>query len=385
MTDTEAAVGVTHVEEDTMRMTGCGSCGMYMTLERAPGKSFVCMKCHLIELMEEKIQGLEMQVESLVEFRKGFEQIMEQRHEVSEGKSSDLPVESGLGSSEGRLGEESGQWKHVTKRTRQRKRRASEGEIELKNRFAELENEEGAQQVVTEGGRARKKRRAASPIGKGEELMEITPNMSPRRIQDELKRITRENRNGKNLQPEGTGDRLENSTVTRKRQVYVVGDSLLRRIDRPVTRADTENRRVCCLPGAKIQDVDLRLKRIVKGAGKNPLIILHVGTNDTARFSLESIKGVYARLGRTLKEIEAQVIFSGILPVPREGQQRCDKIMTINRWLRQWCYKEGFGMYGHWEAFMDRGKFSQDGLHLSREGNRLLGWRLAQLIKRALI
>ncbi|CAM4481391.1 unnamed protein product [Lepidochelys kempii] len=385
MTDTEAAVGVTHVAEDTMKMTGCGSCRMYMILEGVPGKSFVCMKCRLIELMEEKIQGLEMQVESLVEFRRGFEWIMEQKHEAAEGKSSDLQMEAGPKNSEGRLlGEENGQWKHVTKRTRQRKRRASEGEIELKNRFAELENEEGAQQVVNEGGRARKKRRATSPIGKGEESMQTTPNMSPRRIQDGLKRITRENRTGKNLQPEETGDRLENRTVTRKRQVYVIGDSLLKRMDRPVTRADPENRRVCCLPGAKIRDVDLRLKRILKGAGKNPLIVLHVGTNDIGIFSLEHIKRDYARLGKMLKEIEAQVTFSGILPVPREGQQRCDKIRTINRWLRQWCYKEGFGMYGHWEALMGRGQFSRDGLHLSREGNRLLGWRLAQLIKRAL-
>uniref|UniRef100_A0A8C3P9C4 Ig-like domain-containing protein n=1 Tax=Chrysemys picta bellii TaxID=8478 RepID=A0A8C3P9C4_CHRPI len=242
-----------------------------------------------------------------------------------------------------------------------------------------------AQQVVAEGERVKKKRRAASPIGRGEESTEITtPNMSPRRIRDGLRRIARENRNREDLQPEGAGDRPENHTVTRKRQVYVIGDSLLRRIDWPVTRADPENRRVCCLPGAKIRDVDLRLKRILTGAGKNPMIVLHVGTNDTARFWLERIKGDYARLGKTLKEIEAQVIFSGILPVPREGQQRCDKIMTINKWLRQWCYKEGFGMYGHWEAFMDRGLFSWDELHLSNEGNRLLGWRLAQLIKRPL-
>ncbi|EMP40801.1 hypothetical protein UY3_01927 [Chelonia mydas] len=41
------------------------------------------------------------------------------------------------------------------------------------------------------------------------------------------------------------------------------------------------------------------------------------------------------------------------------------------------------GMYGHWEAFMDRRLFSRDGLHLSKEGNRFLGWRMAQLIKRA--
>ncbi|KAM9125556.1 uncharacterized protein ACDP82_012870 [Pangshura tecta] len=326
-----------------------------------------------------------MQVETLVEFRRRFEQMMEQRHEEAEGISPDLQMTAGSKNSEERLlGEESGWWKHVTKRTRQRKRWASEAEIELRNRFAELENDEGAQQVVVEGERARKKRRVASPTGRGEESMETTPNMSPRRTREGLQRIARVNRNQEDLQPVGAGDRPENHTVTRKRQVYVIGDSLLRRIDRPVTRADPENRRVCCLLGAKIRNVNLRLKRILMRVGKNPLIVLHVGMNDMARFSLERIKGYYARLGKTLKEIKAQMIFSGILPVPREGQQRCDKIMAINRWLRQWCYKEGFGMYGHWEAFMDRRPFSWDGLHLSKEGNRLLGWRLAQLIKRAL-
>ncbi|XP_050773625.1 uncharacterized protein LOC127030987 [Gopherus flavomarginatus] len=136
-TNTEAAV------KDTMRMTGCGSCGMYMILEGVPEKSFVCMKCRLIELMEEKIRGLEMQVETLVEFRRAFKRMVEQRHKA-EGKSSDLQMEAGPKNSEGRLlDEESGRWKHVTKRTRQRKRWASAGEIELRNKFAELENEEG--------------------------------------------------------------------------------------------------------------------------------------------------------------------------------------------------------------------------------------------------
>lgn len=99
-----------------------------------------------------------------------------------------------------------------------------------------------------------------------------------------------------------------------------IGDSLLRRTDRPVTRAHLENRRVCCLPRTKIWDVDPRLKRFHSGAGKNPLIVLHVGTNDSIRFSMEHIKGDYARLGNTLKEMEAQVIFSGILPIPRGGE-----------------------------------------------------------------
>lgn len=38
------------------------------------------------------------------------------------------------------LNAESGQWKHVTTRTKQRKRPSSEGEMELRSRFAEVEN-----------------------------------------------------------------------------------------------------------------------------------------------------------------------------------------------------------------------------------------------------
>ncbi|CAM2105613.1 unnamed protein product [Caretta caretta] len=68
---------------------------MYMILEGVPEKSFVCMQCCLIELMEEKIRGLEMQVETLVEFRGGFKQMMEQKHEEAEEKSSDLQMEAG--------------------------------------------------------------------------------------------------------------------------------------------------------------------------------------------------------------------------------------------------------------------------------------------------
>ncbi|EMP38295.1 hypothetical protein UY3_04504 [Chelonia mydas] len=102
MTDTQAAVVVTQAVEDTVRMTGCGSCGMYMILEGVPEKSLVCMKC-LIELTEEKIRGLEMQVETLVEFTTGFERMMEQRYKEAEEKSSDLQMEAGPKNSEGIL------------------------------------------------------------------------------------------------------------------------------------------------------------------------------------------------------------------------------------------------------------------------------------------
>ncbi|EMP30469.1 hypothetical protein UY3_12472 [Chelonia mydas] len=61
------------------------------------------MKYRLMKLMEEKIRGLKMQVEALVEFRRWFKQMMEQRYEEAEEKSSDLQMEAGPKNSEGIL------------------------------------------------------------------------------------------------------------------------------------------------------------------------------------------------------------------------------------------------------------------------------------------
>lgn len=43
-------------------------------------------------------------------------------------------------------------------------------------------------------------------------------------------------------------------------------------------------------------------------------------------------------LGKMLKEVEALVIFDGILS-PREGGFRWDKIKVINSWLKDLCFK----------------------------------------------
>lgn len=54
-------------------MVGCRSCGIYFIVEGAPDGSHLCLKCYLIELMAEKIQGLDMQLETMMEFIWGFE------------------------------------------------------------------------------------------------------------------------------------------------------------------------------------------------------------------------------------------------------------------------------------------------------------------------
>ncbi|XP_074982281.1 uncharacterized protein LOC142071374 [Caretta caretta] len=174
------------------------------------------------------------------------------------------------------------------------------------------------------------------------------------------------------------------TTPKRRRRVVVVGNSLLRGTESSICRPDRENREVCCLPGAKIRDVTERLPRLIKPSDRYPFLLLHVGTNDTAKNDLERITADYVALGRRIKELEAQVVFSSILPVEGKGLGRDCRIVEVNEWLRRWCRREGFGFFDHGMVFHEGGVLGRDGLHLTKRGKSIFASRLANLVRRAL-
>jgi len=63
--------------------------------------------------------------------------------------------------------------------------------------------------------------------------------------------------------------------------VIVVGDSLLRGMEAPTFWPDALCREVCCYLGAHITDVTKRLSSLVQSTDCYPLLLFHVGTNDT--------------------------------------------------------------------------------------------------------
>ena len=89
----------------------------------------------------------------------------------------------------------------------------------------------------------------------------------------------------------------------KKRRVVVVGDSLLRGIEAQVCREDPWTRQVCCLPGAQIRDVTEGLPKLIKPTDTYPFLLIHVGTNDVAKWSYEEIKLDFEALGRKLKKL----------------------------------------------------------------------------------
>ncbi|XP_074806320.1 uncharacterized protein LOC141986053 [Natator depressus] len=181
--------------------------------------------------------------------------------------------------------------------------------------------------------------------------------------------------------------RVGGSTTTtpkRRRRVVVVGDSLLRGTESSICRPDRENREVCCLPGAKIRDVTERLPRLIKPSDHYPFLLLHVGTNDTAKNDPERITADYVALGRRIKEFEAQVVFSSILSVEGKGLGRDRRIVEVNKWLRSWCRREGFGFFDHRMVFQEGGVLGRGELHLTKRRKSIFASRLANLVRRAL-
>ncbi|XP_059500994.1 uncharacterized protein LOC132209499 [Stegostoma tigrinum] len=108
---------------------------------------------------------------------------------------------------------------------------------------------------------------------------------------------------------------------------------------------------VCCLPGARIQDITDRVQRILKGEGEDPEVVVHVGTNDVGKKRRSILQRDFRELRRKLKSRTSRVVISGLLPVPQAGKGRNREIMDLNVWLRDWCQKQGFKFLDHWESY----------------------------------
>jgi len=62
------------------------------------------------------------------------------------------------------------------------------------------------------------------------------------------------------------------------------------------------SREGCCLLGGHIRDVTKRLPSLVQSTDYYPLLLFLVGTNNTARSSLRSIKKDYRALGAEMRD-----------------------------------------------------------------------------------
>ena len=91
-----------------------------------------------------------------------------------------------------------------------------------------------------------------------------------------------------------------------------VGDSIVRKTDRSLSKGKDV---VVCLPGARIEHVTERVKKIM-GRGNGGSIVVHVGTNNADKEGTTAILEKYRDLLKKTKQARVgQIIISGILPV----------------------------------------------------------------------
>ncbi|XP_069588568.1 uncharacterized protein [Ranitomeya imitator] len=303
----------------TTYMVSCSMC--YMFTDRPEEESnFTCLKCRLVAFLEEKVWGLEERIATL--------KLIKENEDFLDRTEGSLLVTEGEKSV--REPPKADEWKHVTKRSKKTMEKSPT--TQLKNRYQIF--------VEDEDGTPKDEAIPASKKEKGK----------PQQV-------------------------TAKSTAKKHRRVVVVGDSLLRGTEAAICRPDITAREVCCLPGAMIKDVTDRIPKLFSSKDLHPFLLIHVGTNDTARKDLPTICKDFEELGKKVKELDAQVVFSSIFPVDGHGTRRWNKILDANNWLRRWCRQQGFGFLDHGVNYLYDGLLARDGLHLNKPGKHTSGGR----------
>ena len=268
------------------------------------------------------------------------QQLVEHRGEVSVRSR----VRSGAGESSRGPGE--GGWRVVGKGRNGRVSPTSR-EVECSNRYSLLATQE--EEIVIE-------------VGPGEGVR--TPKA----------RVVRDR--------EGRRERKDRDRKERSQEVLVLGDSRIRYLDRTFCEADRRNRMTCCLPGAGVQDVVERFRRVVKGTGKEALVVVHVGVNDVGRVGSEELLGRYKELLREIRESRRRCIVSGVLPRQKVGGQWLSHALGLNDRLRKLCEESGVGFLDEWDRFYGRHElYAMDGVHFSRKGVQELSECLERAVR----
>jgi lysophospholipase L1-like esterase len=140
------------------------------------------------------------------------------------------------------------------------------------------------------------------------------------------------------------------------------------------------------------QDViDLHPKAVVILAGTNDI------AGNTGPMRLEDIEANYASLAELARAHDIKVIYSSVLPVhnytPRSqdlfAQRSPQKILELNRWLKQYCERSGCFYLDYFSVMVDdagllKKDLAEDGLHPNKGGYKIMAPLAEEAIAKAL-
>ena len=154
------------------------------------------------------------------------------------------------------------------------------------------------------------------------------------------------------------------------------------------------------IDGQTTPEMLVRFRQDVIALHPKVLVVL-AGTNDiagvTGRTSNEDIEANYASMAELAHSHGIQIVFASILPVhnyTRDAQESFalrprDRILALNRWLKDYCAKNHFVYLDYFSAVVDeRGMLkralSDDGLHPTDAGYKTMAPLAEKAIQNAL-
>jgi lysophospholipase L1-like esterase len=130
---------------------------------------------------------------------------------------------------------------------------------------------------------------------------------------------------------------------------------------------------------------------------KPKLVLILGGTNDiagnTGPSTLEMIEDNIASMAELAKANGIKVILCSILPVYdypwKPGLEPAEKIVTVNKWMKEYAAKNGCEYLDYFSAVVDDRKgmkteYSKDGVHPNKEGYKVMEVLAEAAIKKAL-
>jgi lysophospholipase L1-like esterase len=131
------------------------------------------------------------------------------------------------------------------------------------------------------------------------------------------------------------------------------------------------------------------------------VVVILAGTNDiagnTGPMRLEDIEANYASFADLARTHEVRIVFSSVLPVHNYtanaqdlfAQRSPDKILELNRWLKNYCGSHGFVYLDYFSAMVDdkgmlKKDLADDGLHPNSVGYKIMAPLAQAAIEKAL-
>ena len=160
-------------------------------------------------------------------------------------------------------------------------------------------------------------------------------------------------------------------------RVMVFGDSQVRHLDSAFCARDRKRRERVCLPGAGIGRVADRLDTCLENDGTKPIVFLSAGGNDLGKVRSEEL---FTRFRQALERIRNKggiPVVCGVLPRRGVGAEWLSRAIAVNRRLAAHCKSNGWSFIDNWDSFYGKDAFyARDGVHLSRQGVRVLAGTL---------